>query len=161
MAARSDLVLIYDRTYEIRDGVRAGADAGMRKLAFDIEAEAKQRVTAIDAIDTGALRASIYASTFRESGHAAALSSAKAASAQPGKKTGKPNETFAMFPDEPPMQNEVTVSVGAEYGIYIELGTVNMIARPYFAPAIEHVMTDAPVEIVRQINKHIPETRGK
>ena len=32
-----------------------------------------------------------------------------------------------------------TVRVGAEYGAYVELGTVNMAAQPYLLPAVETV----------------------
>lgn len=31
------------------------------------------------------------------------------------------------------------VKIGAEYAIFIEFGTVNMSARPFIVPAVEHV----------------------
>lgn len=33
------------------------------------------------------------------------------------------------------------VTVGAEYGIFVELGTVKMAARPYLGPAVEAVIS--------------------
>lgn len=41
------------------------------------------------------------------------------------------------------------VNVGAHYGVYIELGTVHMSARPFLSPAVER-MRPVLAEVVRQ-----------
>lgn len=41
------------------------------------------------------------------------------------------------------------VSVGAEYGIYVEMGTTRMPAQPYFLPAFEQVVRSLGGEIER------------
>lgn len=41
------------------------------------------------------------------------------------------------------------VTVGASYGIYVEMGTVKMAAQPFFYPTIDRV-TPAFIEVIRQ-----------
>ena len=45
------------------------------------------------------------------------------------------------------------VFVGAEYGIYVELGTVRMGARPYLGPAVEAVIPRLGGEVRREFSK--------
>ncbi len=99
----------------------------VRATAFAIEGTAKDNITAVGAIDTGANKASIAAITDRESHYSAAAAEAQAR-----------NPRARVFP-EPPQPDEHTalVAVGVEYGIYNEMGTVKMPARPYLQPAVE------------------------
>ncbi len=53
------------------------------------------------------------------------------------------------------------ITVGASYGIYIEMGTVKMAARPFFYPALA-IVQPAFIEVVRQsIEKAAKETAAK
>jgi len=87
------------------------------KTAFDIEAQAAENAP----VDTGALQASIYERTYTSHD-------------RHDKTRGK-----GFFPliKQPPNQYEAYVAVGANYGIYVEMGTRRMPAQPYFYPAIE------------------------
>jgi HK97 gp10 family phage protein len=92
-----------------------------RKMAFRIEASAKQRAP----VDTGALRASIYTATQKFSGYAGAAAKAK----------GRATE------EHPAPSGNVIAVVGpcVEYSEYVEFGTHKMGAQPYLTPAVEEV----------------------
>lgn len=53
------------------------------------------------------------------------------------------NSIASSFPDD---QTGV-VSVGAEYGIYVEMGTVHAPAQPFLLPAAERVMQGFEAEL--------------
>ena len=55
----------------------------------------------------------------------------------------------SSFPDE---QTGV-VSVGAEYGIYVEMGTVHAPAQPFLLPAAERVMQGFESELKQEIGR--------
>lgn len=52
--------------------------------------------------------------------------------------TGALRNSIAVV-DETRGDAEAEVNVGAEYGAYVELGTVDRAAKPYLAPAVEAV----------------------
>ncbi|HLH22445.1 MAG TPA: HK97-gp10 family putative phage morphogenesis protein [Chloroflexota bacterium] len=117
--------LTYAGLQAFRDSLHDRADEVIRKAAFDVEARAKQAAP----IDTGALRNSIYTRTRKESGYGAARSAAQGANGQ-----------ARMLPEhERPDDLAAVVAVGAEYGVYVELGTRRMGARPFLGPAAEAV----------------------
>lgn len=95
----------------------------VRKTALDIEAAAKLRCP----VDTGACRASIHSVTDRTNGYSAAAAATKAANGGA--------EVFPAERPEGPMQ--AIVAVAAAHGIYVEMGTTRMPARPYVTPAFE------------------------
>lgn len=150
------LDLVYDRTYIVRQDVLAGTEAGLRKLAFDIQSQAQRNITALDAVDTGAMRASVFTSVGGQSNYAAAAAAATTAARRPGRHSGRAH-SFEMAPDEPTRSLEAVVAVGASYGINVELGTAFTPARPFLGPAAERVMGRAPVEIARTINQSLPD----
>lgn len=53
---------------------------------------------------------------------------------------------------EHPEELTSIVTVGAEYGIFLELGTVRMSARPYLGPAVDLVMARFGGDVRRIFN---------
>lgn len=109
------------------------AEQVVAKLAFDVEAGAKLNITSQGAVDTGALHASVYASTRRASSY-----------------RGNTGDAFLRNPDAAIADEiqsrdrfEAIVGVPMDYAAFVELGTVKMAARPYLLPAVEAVRTKA------------------
>lgn len=92
----------------------ANRDAVVRRIAFEVEGEAKQ----LAPVDTGALKASIYTRTENE----------------------RPPEVEGEQVELPrPDEGVAHVGPSVNYGIYQELGTSDMAAQPYLTPAVETV----------------------
>lgn len=94
----------------------------IRKAAFDIQAKAQGSAP----VDTGFLKNSIYTVTSDSSNYGNAGSLPKGASLLP------------EIPG-PPDAHTAYVAVGANYGIYVEMGTRHMPPKPYLDPAVETV----------------------
>lgn len=77
-------------------------------------------------VDTGFLRASIYTSSPRVNGYAAALAAARSF-----------NPDGEALPPAQPERLQVVVAVAAEYGAPVEYGTSRMAARPFLRPAFD------------------------
>jgi bacteriophage HK97-gp10 putative tail-component len=94
----------------------------VRKTAFDVQGHAASTAP----IETGFLRNSIYVVTHDESTYGGATPS-------------KPDSY--LLPEIDKAENDTTawIAVGANYGIYLELGTRFMPPKPYLAPAVEMV----------------------
>ena len=91
------------------------------KTAFDIEALAAANAP----VDTGFLKSSIYTVTDKSSDYGQA---------------GQPSHKDSyLLPEiaQPEDQFTAYVGVGANYGIYLEMGTVHQSAQPYRAPATQ------------------------
>lgn len=110
--------------------------------ALVLEAEAKQNVQRMKAIDTGFMLNSIYSATAAESGYDKARSDAKERSSD-----------GEMFPEYKPPKAAAAVCVGAEYGMYVEYGTVRMPARPFMRQAVETHGDDAVDAIGEAIDR--------
>ena len=105
-------------TYRLLDKI-------VRKTAFDLEARAK----ALCAVDTGALRASIYTATGSQSTFGKARADALSR-----------NKDAQFGPEEKPDGDLCAiVAVGVLYGVYVEFGTIKMPAHPFFGPAVAAV----------------------
>lgn len=101
------------------------ADA-VASTAFAIERQAKINA----AVDTGAMRASIYSKIGNgKDGHSAAAS--EAASRKPG--------TQINALPEPENATTAYVGPGVEYAIHVELGTSKRGAQPFLLPAVRTV----------------------
>lgn len=87
-------------------------DAGVRKAAFAVQRKAQDRVP----VDTGALKASIFAVTSKSHGGPAAVSAAKARRKGAQAAEGIPPKARPM---------SAYVVCGVEYGMYIEYGTMH------------------------------------
>ncbi len=124
----------------------------VRKCAFDLQAKAQT----LAAVDTGAMKNSIGVTTGGVYGdYEKALAAAQAANpAAP---------LFATVQDKPSDLTDLQaiVAVGAEYGIYVEMGhvvgltaengSVSMAARPFMGPAadaIEPVFEQAMAQVL-------------
>ncbi len=105
---------------------RKGLDAlyrqvgnGLLNLGLSIEADAKRRAPVL----TGNLRRSIHTAAFVKGQRIYGATD----------ENGKPIPAYAAE-----SQNTATVIVGTNcgYGVYLELGTVKMVAQPYLGPAL-------------------------
>jgi HK97 gp10 family phage protein len=99
------------------------------KTAFDIQALAASNAP----VDTGFLKNSVYTVTSKSSNY-----------------DGSGGEK--MLSETPVPDNDLTayVGVGANYGIYLEYGTVHQPAQPYLTPAVESVFPafEAAIEAI-------------
>ncbi len=93
----------------------------VRKAAFDIETDAKTRVP----VDTGFLKNSIYVVTHDRSSYDG----------------GGEDAAHQLLPEieRPPDDLTAYVAVGAEYAIYVEMGTSTNFAQPFLTPAADFV----------------------
>jgi HK97 gp10 family phage protein len=117
--------LKFDRLPELQGQLRRQASAAVRKAAFAIEAQAKRAAPE----DTGFLKNSIYTTTQDDSSYDQAASRAREVNpdAEVLPEVGRPSELQAV------------VAVGAEYGVYVELGAAGRPAQPFLGPAAEAV----------------------
>jgi HK97 gp10 family phage protein len=99
-------------------------DQMVRKIAFEVEGVAKT----LAAVDTAAMRNSIYTVTPNEDGYGAASAAAQAA-----------NPKAATAPHPAPGVGRAHVGPCVEYAEYVELGTSRMAAQPFLVPAVEQV----------------------
>ena len=93
----------------------------VRKAAFDIQSDAQSLAPR----DTGFLANSIYVRTSKESTYSQVE--------QPSKKDASLLEEV----DTPPDDQTAYVVIGANYGLYVELGTIHQAPQPYLTPAVE------------------------
>ena len=110
---------------KLEKAVPERAHALLDKTAFDIESSAKT----LAAVDTGAMRSSIYvsgASKGAGSGYGAAVSEAKGKAASRGKKIAFNEEIRPASPFER------IIAPSVSYGIFPELQ-----GQPYIAPGVE------------------------
>lgn len=118
--------LLFNHTGRIADELADRVDAVVSKTALDIEADAKQNITDVGAIETGSMKASVYAATPLGSSYAANTGEARGL-----------NPDAVILSPEPHGEHEAVVAVGVEHGIYNEMGTVRMPPRPFLGPAAE------------------------
>lgn len=119
-----DLGRLSNRLDELADAMGGNeVAAALLAGAFVLEAEAKQNVQRMKAIDTGFMLNSIYSSDGNDSGY------------RPG--------GDRMLPEYKPPKAAAAVCVGAEYGMYVEYGTIRMPARPFMRQAVETHVDDA------------------
>jgi HK97 gp10 family phage protein len=94
-------------------------DKAIRATAFDVEAQAKE----LAAVDTGAMRASIFTKTSKGSNAPSELPADK--------------EFVDPTPGDPPLMTAY-IAPGVEYAAYVEFGTGKAAAQPFMTPAIEN-----------------------
>lgn len=147
-------IVANDYTFRIRKGYESAVQQAMRETVLQIEQDAKLNVVDNDSVDTGALLNSIYSTTPDKSGYGNAEASASMAAAMPGAHSGKPHE-FTMMPEVPVGPMEAAVAVGAEYGVYVEFGTVFIPPAPFFGPADERGIASFEEKTVEMINREV------
>lgn len=107
---------------QIAEAFKPAIQQVVKKAAFDVQAAAQSNAP----VDTGFLRNSIYVKTSDSSTY--------------GQGAGSPPKDSYLLPEgEVPDDTTAYIAVGANYGIYPELGTRFMPAQPYLAPAVEQV----------------------
>lgn len=101
---------------------RRKAAQAVKATAFAISAHAKDAAP----VDTGFLKNSIFVVGDGYGTEAAAAAAAGGKAAR-------------EFLEAPPVKDdlEAAVAVGAEYGVDVEMGTLDSRAQPYLAPAVE------------------------
>lgn len=109
-------------------GIRERAGQVVRKTALDVEADAKLRA----AVDTGAMRASIY--TVAEGHDGAEQSTEEVSSADPKAEVFDP---VALSDVQPGAAHALLalVVVGVRYGLWVERGTARQAPQPFLLPA--------------------------
>lgn len=117
------LVTIKNNLPEVTAYIHERIEVACAKIAFDIEAHAKQNAP----VHTGFLRAAIQAEPAEAAGIGSDLQSSGASNAQITAATSGISS-----------HHWVVVSY-AEYSAYQELGTYKMAAQPYMIPAAESV----------------------
>lgn len=125
MANLGEVVIVYDLLPELAAKLEETVSKVVRKTAFDIQAMA----AAAAPVDTGFLKNSIYVVTGDgESTYGRAQ---------------EPSGSQQLLPevDHPAKKTEAIVAVGAEYGLYVEYGSVHGPAQPYLTPAAETMKT--------------------
>lgn len=93
----------------------------VRRTAFDIQSDAQSLAPR----DTGFLANSLYVKTSKDSTYSQVE--------QPTKKDASLIEEVEAPPDD----QTAYVAVGANYGLYVELGTIHQAPQPYLTPAVE------------------------
>ena len=111
--------IIYNRLPELTAEIETVVSEMVRKAAFDIQALAM----ATAPVRTGFLKSSIYTVTKGESTYS----------------NIEGDGPLLPEVDQPSDDTTAYVAVGAEYGIYVEMGTSKMGAQPYLIPAAEAV----------------------
>jgi len=113
-----------DRLGHLRGELRHQAGKAVREVAMAIQIAAQDNAP----VDTGALKNSIYTSTARSSSYDEAQ-----------EKALKSNPQAQLLPEVEPPRDDLTaiVAVGAEYGVYVEMGAEGRPAQPYLGPAAE------------------------
>ncbi|MBE3039816.1 MAG: hypothetical protein IMZ62_13520 [Chloroflexi bacterium] len=167
MAGNVVVTVVKDRTISILAEYADAVQTAIGKAVLDIEGKAKENVTTHDAIDTGALRASIYSSSGGKSNFSSNMSEAHAAALTVGKHSGRRNWGFALAeqPEVPTKKLEGITGVGAEYGANIEYGgmaknpkqqkSTIVPARPFLQPAADEVLAAFDQVVANYINKEL------
>jgi hypothetical protein len=130
MANFGELVVIYDILPELAVKIEEVLSKEVRKAAFDIAGHAMANIKTNGQVDTGFMMNSVYV----EPG-------GSGANPYEYGRVGPENKGQELLPkvEKPSKPTEAIVAVGANYGIFQELGTVHQPARPYFTPAVEYV----------------------
>ena len=139
--------MFHDHFNLAHEAIAAGVKKGLKAVAFALQEEAIEKITDLGLVDTGALRLSVFVEADgvnqRDMQLATALAVAKkgAMPAMPGK----------------PIDTDVQARVGVcvNYGIYLEMGTVHMPARPFLAPAAYTVNVKAQDLMARFVSAEI------
>lgn len=149
--AMPDVDLKVDKFDLAKRLVRKGLDRAVRAVAFGIQAHAMDRIRQYPEdrrpIDTGAMLNSIYVETSSQSQRETKLNEARVLAAAGGKQLAE------GLSSETPKALEAKVAVCVEYGVYVEMGTSRMAARPFLHPAVEDVKPKADEIAAREVQE--------
>lgn len=112
----------FEQLAAAQEAIKKAMAQTVKKAAFDTEARAKANAP----VQTGFLKSSIYVELHDSSDYDGGA---------------EPPGDAEMLPEIERAADDHTayVAVGASYGVYVEMGTVNMAAQPYLVPALEAV----------------------
>lgn len=155
----------FDKFKVADKAVAKGLSQALAALGFAIQDRAVDNIQQIEAIDTGAMRASVYVDTDGVPGRESAVAAAIREGANVGQHSGKPHLETVIAEEGTKVDgpNEVKVGVCVNYGIYVEMGVegafgidgLNFQPRPYLSPAAEEVRGEADVVTRRFIQDAI------
>ena len=145
--------------------VGRGLSNAITALAFAVQDRAVDNIQHIEAIDTGAMRASVYVETSKIKGREPAIEKAISEGQNVGRHSGKPHlETEIASPGtEIDSYKIAKVGVAVNYGVYVEMGVegafgnkdLNFPPRPFLTPAAEEVRGEADVVAARFIKDEL------
>lgn len=115
------------------DAVDDGMSVLVRTLAFAIQEETQNQISEMDAIDTGAMRNSVYVETDDKSGKSQALSSARAA--RPDAQGVSSSTTVG--------KHQARTAVGVNYARFVHDGANGTAPRPFLHNASEMIQGEA------------------
>ena len=121
-----EIITLFDLFPELPELIQRAVVKATKKAAFMIQAQAAQNAP----VDTGFLKSSIYVVTKSSSDY--------------GQGASEPPAGAELLPEveKPESPTIAYIAVGANYGIYVEMGTRNMPAYPYLMPAAERVFPE-------------------
>lgn len=123
-----EFVVVYDLLPEIAEKLEQVMTNAVNKAAFDIQATA-QSLAPVG--PTGFLKNSIYVEVGEEGSEP---------NLHPYENIQEPQEGQEALPQiDKPKKHQAAVAVAANYGVFVEFGTVHMSPRPYLEPAIAAV----------------------
>jgi HK97 gp10 family phage protein len=123
MASFGEYIIVWNLLPELAAKLEKAVDAAARKAAFDIQAKAQ----ALAPVDTGFLKNSIYTITDKGSTY--------------GNIAAPPEGAEALAEvSKPAKPVRAVVAVAANYGVFVEFGSVHGPAQPYLTPAADAVM---------------------
>jgi HK97 gp10 family phage protein len=120
----NDIVIDTKEVDRVAAALGKNRDAIVRIIGFDIESASKQ----LAAVDTSAMRNSIYTETPEGNTFNAAESKAKGA-----------NQKAETIQHPKPEKGFVNVGPSVNYAVFVELGTSRQSAQPFLTPAAESV----------------------
>jgi len=129
MAKFGEFIVVYNILPEVAERMLAALEGIVNKAAFDIQAQAQSNIRTNEQVDTAFMFNSVYTEVGGgENKH-------------PYSDVGAPvKEGQGLLPEvEKPPKYQAIIAVGADYGLYQEMGTVHQPARPYLTPAVEKV----------------------
>jgi HK97 gp10 family phage protein len=132
-------VVVINHFPKVANALHKALSQTVRKVALDLQASAASKAP----VQTGFLRSSIYTVTSTDSTYGQA---------------GSPPGDSYLLPEAAKSEDDLTahVAVGANYGVYVELGTRHMAAQPYFYPAVE----EAKASFQEALNAIEPKIKG-
>ncbi|GEM_PF-1702655 len=153
----SEHVNFVDRFNAANEAIAEGVREGLKAYAFAIQEEAIEKITDENLVDTGALRRSVFVQAHGLDTRAEALAAAMALASGLGAKSKRPHGPFQAAAPGKPIEADYQAKVGVcvNYGIYLEMGTVHMAARPFLKPAANTVQAKAKDLIGKYVSEKL------
>lgn len=119
---------VSDKSASVKASMIDGAKKVLKRAAFDTQARAQQNITAMNAIVTGAMKASVYASVPGAETYGQSISAALS------RNPGAEMNPQVKGEDKTATTYSTVVSVGVKYASYVE------VKKPFFQQAVDAIM---------------------